>query len=482
MQQQQQQQQIDLDAKILNIATSCVKELSDLSSTASEGAFAPQYRRFVRHLINYYETYNSCPSLGTLLEFAGNNNDLKSYIEKTWGPVESAKTDAREFSFLIDKLRKRYNVAIFKNLQEQIGDPDENNVEEYNEILLRANNEVKNLSGRKVYTQITLRSSVDEWVKAFKARQQDKELARGLMTGFSVMDYYTNGFRPGEFGIIAGGTGGGKSVFLINLAANCYMRDNKLPNSMADLKSMTWGKAYNVLYISLEMPATEVQDRIISCMAEINNLDITKGEICSDEAKRLSLVLNYWQKSPYNIKVVDMPRGCTMAQVQSIYDETCLEFKPDIVIIDYLGIMIDNEAKSDADWEKLKNISEEMHEFARANQIVVWTAVQLTEEQPGKGGIGLYRIGRSRMIAHNANIVLQIESREDEELKPDARIHCIKFRRGPKFVMSNLKKEFTYTRFVDTGFNGEVPEKEVSNGGEDLTNVLDDIFSQVEMS
>ena len=474
-----------IDTRFLNIIINSKKELGDFSSNIGENIFEPKYRRTARQIINYYKTYNCCPTIETLKDFAAKNNkEFENHLDAIWTEINTETIDAREYGFYLKKLSRRYNIQIVKQIAERAATITEDNVDLVNDSIIKISGEIKGLGLKKVYKEVILKSHSEEWKQNFFAKAKNKELAQGLMTNFSKIDYYTNGLRKSEFGLIAGDTGSGKSIFLLDLATNCFMGENPLPVTEDELalkvEKKEWNKAYNVLFISLEMPAEEVIDRILSKMCSVNNLDLTKGSIISEEASRIKRALYYWENSPYNIKVVDMPRGCSIDSIQMIFDETCLEFKPDIVIIDYLGLMMDNDVKSEADWEKLKNVSQSLAEFGRLNEVVVFSAVQVTSSKPGEGGIGLHRIGRSRMIAHNANIVFQIENREDEDIRPDARIHCIKFRRGPKFIMDNLRKEFQFTRFADMGFS---PNKEKTTGAvatpnEDLSDMLNKIFGE----
>src|SRR5690606_11216238 len=171
------------------------------------------------------------------------------------------------------------------------------------------------------------------------------------MTGFSMFDYFTAGLRRGELLLVVANTGAGKSIFLMNVAVSCFMGQNKLPKTDEELidivENNKWKKAHNVLFFSLEMPASEVIDRFLSNIANVNSLDILKGNIIIDEAERIKRALYYWEHSPYNIKVVDIPRGCSVDNLQKIYDETCLTFIPDVIIIDYLGLMSDTNTESE---------------------------------------------------------------------------------------------------------------------------------------
>lgn len=476
----------EIDIKILNIACKARRELSDLHSTVGENIFEPEYRRFVKNLFNYFNSFQSCPTLETLIEFSAKTNpNLQEYLKEKWEEINKEDTDAREFKFVLEKLKKRHNLCILNVLKERAAEVNEENIDEINDIVNKISGEIKSIGARKVYKQISLDQHVSDWITNFKAKQTNKELAQGIMTGFSIMDYYTNGIRKGEFLLFGAESGHGKSIYMINQAVNFYLGKNTIPKTIREMKEKiknnAWERGYNGIFFSLEMPADEVVERIVANMANIDSLDVMKGNVSEDEVKRLNIALKYWESSPNKIQIVEMPRGCSMADIKRVYDEIVEDNPVEFVIIDYLGIMIEGEAKSDADWQKLQNISEQMAEFGRTNNVVVISAFQLTKVKPGEGGIGFHRIGRSKNIADNANIVLQMEAREDEQLRSDARVHCIKFRRGPMFVMNNLTKEFKYCRFLDGGYTGDRPAEETKSTGEDLTNIINEIFGEEEV-
>jgi len=476
----------NVDLQMLNILVNNKKELRDFVTQFNEYAFEQRYVRFAKHLISYLKAYNSCPTLSTLIEYCNtnNNSNLEGYITDVWSEVEDNGTDSREYSFILNKIKERRNrilISTFiQDTSENIDSLDSRELVELNNRLVKLTNEIRSLKEKRVYTEISMKTGVEAYVNKLRAKGNDPALTRGIMTGFSTFDYYTNGIRKGELGVIVADSGGGKSIFLDNLAKNVYLGTNVIPTTNKQLKEMIETNSFkddgkNVLLISLEMPADEVEDRVMSSMAEVDSLNLSKGPeyITEEESKRLSIALKFRQHYEKELKIVDVPRGCSMAQVQRIYDDICAEFIPDLVIIDYLGLMTDGGEINEQDWEKLKNIAEQMHEFARVNEVAVFTAVQAKCSKPGEGGVGLHRIGRSSMILHNANIALQIENRENEDMRPDARIHCIKFRRGPKFIMSNLRKEFVYNRFADAGFTEEqrAPKQE-GKLGEDLSSVM----------
>jgi len=459
----------EIDKKIINILINNKKELNDFVLTGGDGIFTRKYRRFIKNIILYHKNYESCPSLDTLIEFVGNNEGLKSYIKDIWEEVDELEVDSREFTFLLEKAKNRYNKSMFEAIKEKFTSEIED-LGDANNFLFKIVNEIQNIGKKSIYKEVTLKHSVHEWLSCFRTKANNKEIAQGVLTGFKTIDYYLNGLKGGEFLIYGADSGAGKSIFLVNLATNCFLGENVLPSSKKEAQEKEWKKTKNVLFISIEMGAEEIQNRILSCMCDVNSLSLDKGIVSADEANKLKKALLYWEHSDANLKIVDMARGCSSSAIQDLYDNCCLDFKPDIIIIDYLSLMKDNAEDSEADWLKLKDIAEELHELGRVNKIPIISAVQLKVKKAGEGSIGLHAIGRSSMIAQNCNFVIQAEYREDEQQRMDLRLHVIKNRRGPLFSFS-AEKQFAYSKIIDKGVSTDKDTKVLSDS--DLTEAMD---------
>jgi len=459
----------EIDKKIINILINNKKELNDFANDGGEGIFDNRYQRFVKNILLYHKAYNSCPTLNTFIEFVGKNESLRENIKKIWEETNELGVDNREFTYLLDKMKTRYNKDIFSIIKDKFNDSI-GDVDDTNNFLYKVVNEIQNIGKKSVFNEVVLRTSVKDWLGMFRVKAENKEIAQGVLTGFKTIDYYLNGLKSGELMIYGADSGAGKSIFLINLATNCFLGRNELPKSKDDAKTKLWEKANNVLLISIEMNANEVQNRILSCMCDINSLNLDKGIIAVDEADRLKRALAYWEYGPGNLKIVDIARGAKASTVQDVYDNCCLEFKPDIIIIDYLGLMTDNAEDSDADWLKLKDVAEQLHELSRVNGVPIVSAVQLKVKKAGEGSIGLHAIGRSSMIAHNANFVIQAEYRENEQDRTDLKLHMIKNRRGCLFSFTT-EKQFQFSKLIDNGSSINKDSKVLSN--EDLTEAMD---------
>ena len=61
----------------------------------------------------------------------------------------------------------------------------------------------------------------------YNAKSEDPNFDAGIQTGYSYLDYVTDGLRPGELLLIGGESGGGKSMLLMNMAIQIWLQNNK---------------------------------------------------------------------------------------------------------------------------------------------------------------------------------------------------------------------------------------------------------------
>ncbi|HVY53446.1 MAG TPA: DnaB-like helicase C-terminal domain-containing protein, partial [Gammaproteobacteria bacterium] len=259
----------------------------------------------------------------------------------------------------------------------------------------------------------------------YNAKMENPSFDRGLKTGYSYLDFVTDGLRPGELLLVGGESGGGKSMLLMNIAIQMWLGENN-----QDSNVFTPGN--NILYFSLEMPFKPCLNRVLSRLSGAPSKLIRNAKLNPDDAIRLKRSLKFINKYPYQFEIVDIPRGATMENLELIYEDAKAYYDPKIIVIDYLGLMdYDGGDKMD-DWLKLGKVAEKIHEFARVHNVIVLSAVQLNRVKAAKeeDRIGLHRIGRSALIMQNANIAVQIETRPNEKQYPDMKYHVIKNRDG----------------------------------------------------
>jgi len=169
--------------------------------------------------------------------------------------------------------------------------------------------------------------------------------------------------------------------------------------------------------------------------------------------------LQFQEKYLKHFHIVDMPRDVTTREIELKYLEVSdSEFKPDLIVIDYMGIMSPNNTTG-SDWQDLGKISAELHEFARVYEVTVLSASQVNRTKDGQERYNNDRIARSGVIPTNANIIMQIANRPDESIRTDMIVYITKMRDGEQghFILS---KDFGKMKVIDVAYDSFIDEDE----------------------
>src|SRR6056297_3265249 len=179
-----------------------------------------------------------------------------------------------------------------------------------------------------------------------------------VTTGWASLDKKLfGGFNRGELNIFAGGSGAGKSLFLANLGVN-------------------WALAgMNVLYLTLELSENLVSMRVDSMVTDIPTRDIFKS--LDDVEMKVKMI----GKKSGAFQVKYMPSGKTPNDIRSYVKEFEIKTgkRVDVLLIDYLDLLMPNGAKVSAEnlFIKDKYVSEELRNLAMELNTVFVTASQL---------------------------------------------------------------------------------------------------------
>lgn len=139
----------------------------------------------------------------------------------------------------------------------------------------------------------------------------------------------------------------------------------------------------NVLYITLEMPADEVAQRI-----DANLLNITVDDLdLLPKANYLKLVSALKQKIVGQLYIKEYgSNGASASTVRSLLQELKLKrkFVPDVIFIDYLGIFASSYMnpgqKITNSYGYVKSVTEEIHALAKEFDTRIISAVQFNRE------------------------------------------------------------------------------------------------------
>jgi replicative DNA helicase len=198
----------------------------------------------------------------------------------------------------------------------------------------------------------------DYWANPADRIETVRNNRGGISTGWKAIDSKLyGGFNRGELNIFAAASGGGKSLFLQNLALN-------------------WAIAgYNVLYISLELSEELCSMRLDSMLTGYNTKDVFRN------VEDVDLKVRMTGKKAGRLQIVQLPNGITVNDLTSYMREYEVKtgVKVDAMLLDYLDLMMPAQRKvppSDL-FIKDKFVSEELRNFAVEHQLLFATASQL---------------------------------------------------------------------------------------------------------
>lgn len=211
----------------------------------------------------------------------------------------------------------------------------------------------------------------------------------GIKTGLPGFDnYLPAGITPGQLGVFLAYPGIGKSWLSLYFAVQA------------------WKQGRSPLIISLEMSETEVRNRVFTIMGEglWSHRKLSAGEVEMD-------TLRMWHgkhlegKPEFHIVSNDGGGEVTPSVIRGKIDQ----YKPDLVIVDYLQLMSPN-AKSDSEVVRMKNLSRELKLLAISDEIPILAISSATPDDVNKLDTvpTLGQTSWSRQIAYDADWVMAL--------------------------------------------------------------------------
>ena len=267
-------------------------------------------------------------------------------------------------------------------------------------------------------------TDLDSAVSYFENLARQQELgAIGIKTGLAGFDnYLPAGIMPGQLGVFLAYPGIGKSWMALYFAVEA------------------WKQGKSPLIISLEMSETEVRNRVFTIMGEglWSHRKMSNGQVEIEDLKR-------WHKKElagkpeFHIISNDGGGEVTPSVIRGKIDQ----YKPDLVIVDYLQLMSPNQ-KSDNETVRMKNLSRELKLMAISEEMPIIAISSATPDDVNKLDTvpTLGQTAWSRQIAYDADWVLALGRATNSDI-----IECV-FRKNRNGFMG----EFMVQADFDKGY------------------------------
>ncbi len=171
---------------------------------------------------------------------------------------------------------------------------------------------------------------------------------------------------------------------------------------------------YNVLYLTMEMREEEILMRMDANLLKtpINKLKEFQRDSFINKVEKIR------QKSYGQIKVKEFPTGSAhVGHFRHTIDELQLKhkFKPDVICIDYLGIVGSSRMKlgSQNSYFYLKAVSEELRALAMEFNAIVLSAMQLTRSAITSTDVENSDISEAISVLHTADFAISLSRTEE---------------------------------------------------------------------
>ena len=176
-----------------------------------------------------------------------------------------------------------------------------------------------------------------------------------------------------------------------------------------------WKHGYKPMIISLEMTEYEVRNRIFTVIADgfFSHRSLSAGRVSVNEFM-LWASNNLEGRPPFKIVSNDTGSEMTPNLIASKIDQ----YRPDIVIVDYLQLMTDNAGTSQNETVKIKNLSRELKLLAIAQQLPVIAIASATPDDATdlESVPQLGQVAWSRQIAYDADWVLSMGRKANSDV------------------------------------------------------------------
>ncbi|MDR1014168.1 MAG: replicative DNA helicase [Coriobacteriales bacterium] len=257
----------------------------------------------------------------------------------------------------------------------------------------------------------------------------------GVPTGFADLDRLLAGLRGGDLVILAARPSVGKTSLALNIALNAAKEGT------------------TVAFFSLEMPAVQLTQRVLSSEASVNASNMRSGNLSPADWKDIIDVCN--DLSGYKF-YIDDTADLTLIELRAKARRQLNGVKSGIIVIDYLQLMQDKGRGQQDRWVTVGEISRGLKVLAKELKVPILALSQLSravESRRDKRPM-LSDLRESGNIEQDADVVLFVDrsTSDDEANSPDrpdpgmAKLIVGKNRNGATKDI-DLYFDASYTRF-----------------------------------
>ncbi|MDD3886115.1 MAG: replicative DNA helicase [Victivallaceae bacterium] len=223
----------------------------------------------------------------------------------------------------------------------------------------------------------------------------------GIPTGFTPVDQYTGGLKPGEMFVLAARPSIGKTSLALNVIANIAL-PTRTPHPR------------KVAFFSLEMTAAQISRRLLCTEAGVSESVFRNRTFNNSDMDRLTRVVSAFQGAKI---FIDETAGLSIAELRAKVRRLKMKENIDVVVIDYLQLM-HADGRQDNRQQEVAEISGGIKALAKDLKIPVLVLAQLNREVDKTVGASakpkLAHLRESGSIEQDADIVSFLHRNRDD--------------------------------------------------------------------
>ena len=310
--------------------------------------------------------------------------------------------------------------------------------DEPRQLLARAEEKIFSILERRSSAEAKpIQSVLEEVMVRMDARMKHEHTIGGVETGFTDLDQLCGGLHNSELVILAARPSMGKTAFAMNIAEHAAI----------NLKQP-------VLFVSLEMAALELADRLLCSAAQVNGHRLRNGTISQEDRRRLVQKSSEIGSAPL---FIDDTPSRTLTEIAAVARRLKRKQGLSMIVIDYLQL-IEPDNPRDPRQEQVARIARRLKGMSRELDIPVLCLAQLNRqaEVSRDNRPRLNHLRESGAIEQDADVVMfvhreeyyQTNDEDRERVRGQAEIIIAKQRNGPIGDVK-LLWQHDFTRFVN---------------------------------
>lgn len=286
---------------------------------------------------------------------------------------------------------------------------------EVKEVLDKAESAIFSISQSHITRGfVPIKSTLTESFDRIDELQKHGAGFRGVQSGFTDLDGVLSGMQKSNLIILAARPGQGKTAFMLNIAQNIAVKQQK-----------------PVGIFSLEMSKEELVDRLLVGQADVDAWKLKTGRLGEEDFSKLSDAMGQLAESP--IFIDDTP-GLSLTEMRSKARRLQIEHELSLLIVDYLQL-VDPGRRVESRVQEVSLVSQALKNLARELNIPVLAASQLSRavEHRGEKKPQLADLRESGAIEQDADVVMFIYRPDTEVTTPliPTKVLIAKHRNGP---------------------------------------------------